>query len=160
MKNIIRLSQNIRETLEKNNEKLDIMGFPFFSSFPTNCCQGTSLLLGLKVKKHFPKSHINIVLGSTRKAEERQYHCWVEIDNKTYDLTIDQFVHWMDKKYNCPDNPIYAANRHPLTKYFFYKKRFSPIEAFTIFCSKHANLEDVIKVHKFLIKKLKDFDWN
>lgn len=160
MENVIRLSQNIREILEKNHKKLDSMGFPFFFDFPKNCCQGASLLLGLEAQKHFLNSHINIVLGSTRKAEERQYHYWVEIDNKIYDLTIDQFIHWIDKKYDCPDNPIYAVSRHPLTKYFFFKKRFSTTEAFTVFCAKHANLEDVINVHKFLIKKLKDFNWD
>lgn len=153
----IKLASDLREVLEKAHTKLDSMGFPFFFDFPVNCCQGSSILLGLEASQNFPSSKIEIILGSTRKRDI--HHYWVEIDGKVYDLTIDQFSSWIDKKYQCPTSPVYAAKKHPLRNYFFYKERYTPIAAYVIFYSKHANLRDVIKVQNLVKKELEPYGW-
>ncbi|HHR6573946.1 TPA: hypothetical protein ACS8DH_001394 [Providencia alcalifaciens] len=153
----IKLASDLREILERTHTKLDSMGFPHFSDFPVNSCQGGSILLGLEASQNFSTSKVEIVLGSTRKRDV--HHYWVEIDNKVYDLTIDQFSSSIDKKYQCPINPVYAAKKHPLRNYFFYKKRYTPIAAFSIFCDGYANLRDVIKVQRLVKKELERYGW-
>ncbi|EOW1267108.1 hypothetical protein PPN86_12410 [Proteus mirabilis] len=137
--------------------KLDSMGFPHFSDFPVNSCQGSSILLGLEASQNFSTSKVEIVLGSTRKRDV--HHYWVEIDNKVYDLTIDQFSSSIDKKYQCPTNPVYAAKKHPLRNYFFYKERYTPIAAFSNFCYGYANLKDVISALSLVKKELERYGW-
>ena len=157
MTKYIKLASDLREILENTHVKLDSMGFPHFSDFPVNSCQGGSILLGLEASQNFSTSKVEIVLGSTRKRDV--HHYWVEIDNKVYDLTIDQFSSLIDKKYQCPTKPVYAAKKHPLRNYFFYKKRYAPIEAFSIFCDGYANLKDVISVLSLVKKELKQYGW-
>lgn len=153
----IKLASDLRKILEKTHTKLDSMGFPFFFDFPVNCCQGSSILLGLEASERFPSSKIEVVVGSTRKRDV--HHYWVEVDNKVYDLTIDQFSSWLDEKYQCPSSPIYAAIKHPLRNYFFYKERYAPISAFSIFCDKHANLSDIISILSLVKKELEPYGW-
>lgn len=157
MTKLIKLASDLRRILEKTHAKLDRMGFPHFYNFPVNCCQGSSILLGLEASQKFPASKIEVVLGSTRKRDI--HHYWVEIDNKIYDLTIDQFSSWIDKKYQCPNYPIYSVKKHPLRNYFFYKERYAPITAFSIFCDKNANLRDVISILSLVRKKLEQYGW-
>ncbi|MGA3699972.1 hypothetical protein ACPAVH_29550 [Enterobacteriaceae bacterium TYF_5] len=157
MTKCIKLASDLREVLEKTHTKLDSMGFPFFFDFPVNCCQGSSILLGLEASQNFSTSKIEIILGSTRKRDI--HHYWVEIDSKVYDLTIDQFSSWIDKKYQCPTSPVYAAEKHPLRNYFFYKERYAPIEVFSIFCDRYANLRDVMSALSLIKKELERYGW-
>ncbi|QEZ91937.1 hypothetical protein [Proteus sp. CD3] len=69
-----------------------------------------------------------LLIGSSRKDDN--HHYWLEVDKKIFDLTVEQFVPWMDKKYHCPASPIYSDKKHPLAGYFFYKKRFSFDDAY------------------------------
>ncbi|MEQ1969468.1 hypothetical protein ABLA30_21375 [Xenorhabdus nematophila] len=155
---LVKLATNIRTVFEKEHQKINDMRIPFFYSFPINSCQGASVFLSMAAQQFFPNADIKIVIGGDRKNED--FHYWLEIDKKIYDLTIDQFISWMDKQYNCPDKPIYAEKKHPLARYFFYKKRFSPVEAYSIFCDRHANERDVVAVYDFLKAELKKLGWN
>ncbi|MDE9569610.1 hypothetical protein [Xenorhabdus bovienii] len=155
---LVKLATDIRKIFEQEHQKINDMGIPFFYSFPINSCQGTSVFLGMVAQQFFPDADIKIVLGGDRKNED--FHYWLEIDKKVYDLTVDQFISWMDKQYNCPDKPIYAEKKHPLAKYFFYKKRFSPIEAYSIYCERHANERGIVIAYDFLKAELKKLGWD
>ncbi|MBI6549930.1 hypothetical protein [Xenorhabdus lircayensis] len=155
---LVKLASDIRTIFEQEHQKINDMGIPFFYSFPINSCQGASVFFGMVAQQFFPDADIKIVLGSDRK--KRVHHYWLEIDKKIYDQTVDQFISWMDEQYNCPDKPIYAEKKHPLTKYFFYKQRFSPVGAYSIYCERHANERDVVIAYDFLKAELKKLGWD
>ncbi|MGJ0626294.1 hypothetical protein [Xenorhabdus bovienii] len=156
---LVKLAADTRTVFEKEHQKINDMGIPFFYSFPINSCQGSSVFFGMVAQQFFPNADIKIVLSSDRK--KREHHYWLEIDKKVYDLTVDQFISWMDEQYNCPDKPIYAEKKHPLAKYFFYKKRFSPVEAFATFCTKDAkNTKATIIAYDFMRAELKKLGWD
>ncbi|MEX3025241.1 hypothetical protein [Proteus sp. STS61-E] len=77
----------------------------------------------------------------------------LKLIKRFFDLTVEQFVSWMDKKYHCPSSPIYGDKKHPLAGYFFYKKRFSLDEEYQIFITKHANEEDVVEAYGVVLLK-------
>ncbi|MDC9597210.1 hypothetical protein [Xenorhabdus anantnagensis] len=155
---LVKLATDTRTVFEKEHQKIDDMGIPFFYSFPKNACWGSSILVSMAVQQFFPDTDIKIVLGGNRKNDD--FHYWLEIDKKVYDLTVDQFISWIDEQYNCPDKPIYAEKKHPLAKYFFYKQRFSPVEAYSICYKQHANERDVIIAYSFLKNELNKLGWD
>jgi hypothetical protein len=98
------------------------MDLPFFCTYPLNCCQGTSILLGQLILDLHSNAEITIVKGSSRKDDN--HHYWLEVDKNIFDLTVEQFVSWMDKKYHCPASPIYGEKKHSLTNYFSISNDF------------------------------------
>lgn len=150
MKKLIKLTSDLRRILEINYAELDPIGFPFINMFPCNCCRGTSVYSGLIANKYFSEHKINIVSGTN--PDQSNGHYWIEIDDKIYDLTIDQFLSWDNLKEQCPDYPIYALDAHPLESHFCHKVNYSPIEAFSFYCCELAESKDVITMYDALIK--------
>lgn len=158
MKTVIKLASDLRNILERDHAKLDSMGFPFINMFPCDCCRGASVFLGLIANKYYPKHAINVVLGTT--LDESNGHYWVEINDKVYDITIDQFSSWDNLKEQYPNYPIYDLDIHPLESYFCHKVRYSPIQAFSLYCSESAMLKDVMAMYDTLVKELEKFGWS
>ncbi|MGM1189335.1 hypothetical protein [Serratia liquefaciens] len=154
---IVQFARDLRLVFENTHDELDDIGMPFFYSFPKNSCQGASVFLSLFLTWLFPDAIIKVVKGSNRKRDE--HHYWVEVNSKVYDLTNDQFNSWLGDKYSGLDSPVYAHEQHPLRSYFFYKERVSAITAYSIFCTKHANLEEVDKAQWVVVKKLREMGW-
>ncbi|WP_274369228.1 hypothetical protein [Morganella morganii] len=158
MKTVIKSASDLRKILERDYTKLDSMGFPFINMFPYDCCRGNSVFLALIANKYYPKNTVHVVLGKTR--DKSKGHYWVEINDKVYDITIEQFSSWDNLKEQCPVCPIYALHSHPLESYFCHKVRYSPVQAFSLYCSESAMLKDVITMNDLLINKLKELGWS
>ena len=154
----IKIAKDLRTIFDKNHDHLNDLGLPFFYSFPTNSCQGASVLLAYYFYRLFPEANTQVVLGSNRKRDENHY--WVELDGKTFDITLDQCQSWLGDKYIDISKPIYESSKHPLRNYFFFKERYSAMEAFSIFCARHANIQSVIAANHFTTKKLKSQGWS
>ncbi|WFC30143.1 hypothetical protein PT008_08105 [Proteus mirabilis] len=147
-KKYIEVAKLLHTIFQQYHERMDL---PFFCTYPLNCCQGASILLGQLILDLHPNAEITIVKGSSRKDDN--HHYWLEVDKKIFDLTVEQFVSWMNKKYHCPASPIYGDKKHPLAGYFFYKQLFSFDEAYQVFITKHANEEDVVEAYGVVLLK-------
>ncbi|ECK6591654.1 hypothetical protein ICC55_002889 [Salmonella enterica] len=154
---ITKLAKDLRRTLEENDNYLGESGMPFFGMFPENCCQGTSVFLGMLLSHFLTRDMIKVVRGSTR--DRLYHHFWVEVDSKIYDLTLDQFHETMNGKYKGIEKPVYGEDKHPLRNYFFYKEKMSAVLAFSIFVQNHANLKDVLPAYQFIRKKIEKMGW-
>ncbi|MBL0640564.1 hypothetical protein JD527_17310 [Aeromonas veronii] len=147
---IEQLARSTRSVFELHHESLT--GLPFFTSFPLNCCQGASVVFGMLVSL-LPTQHmVTVVKGDTR--DRRESHYWLEIDGLIYDLTLDQFQETLGSRFDGINAPLYGAAKHPLQMHFFYKERHSAVLAFSIFCQKHANTEEVDAALQFVRSKL------
>ncbi|WP_023639685.1 hypothetical protein [Dickeya zeae] len=152
------LAKDLRSVLSNNSDYLADAGVPFFGAFPVNCCQGSSVFLGMLLSHFQHYNSIKVIHGSTRN--RIYYHFWVEVNSKIYDLTIDQFHENLGSKYSRIEAPVYGEEKHPLRKYFFYKERMSTTLAFSIFVQKHANLEQILPAYQFIRRELKTMGWN
>ncbi|MCX7132164.1 hypothetical protein [Aeromonas sp.] len=147
---IEQLARSTRSVFELHYESLT--GLPFFTSFPLNCCQGASVVFGMLVKL-LPTQHtVTVVKGDTR--DGRESHYWLEVDGLIYDLTLDQFQETLGSRFDGIDTPLYGAAKHPLQMYFLPAERHSAVLAFSIFCQKHANTEEVDAALQFVRSKL------
>jgi len=158
---IVNFSMAFREVLETHSDELQEMNLPFFFSFPENCCQGASVLLGVLIHQFFRKCSVRVIKGTTRITEPDgdYHHFWVEVSGRVYDLTLDQFVDLLQDRYSEIDRPIFGAIKHPLAGHFYFKKRNSPEAAMREFVTYAANLDEVEKVYKFCIEKLQNKGW-
>lgn len=147
-KKYIEVAKLLHTIFQQYHERMDL---PFFCTYPLNCCQGASILLGQLTLDLYPNTEITIAKGSSRKDDN--HHYWLEVDKKIFTLTVEQFVSWMDKKYHCPASPIYGEKKHSLANYFFYKQRFSFDEAYQIFITKYANEADVVEAYGVVLLK-------
>ncbi|WP_429220242.1 hypothetical protein [Aeromonas veronii] len=136
---IEQLARSTRSVFELHYESLT--GLPFFTSFPLNCCQGASVVFGMLVKL-LPTQHtVTVVKGDSK--DGRESHYWLEVDGLVYDLTLDQFQETLGNRFDGINAPLYGAAKHPLRMYFLPAERHSAVLAFSIFCQKHANTEEV-----------------
>ncbi|MCX2497901.1 hypothetical protein OQ486_13930 [Plesiomonas shigelloides] len=147
---IEQLARSTRSVFEQHYESLT--GLPFFTIFPLNCCQGASVVFGMLVKL-LPTQHtVTVVKGDTR--DRRGAHYWLEVDGLVYDLTLDQFKDTLGSRFDGINAPLYGAAKHPLQMYFLPAERYSAVLAFSIFCQKHANTEEVDAALQFVRSKL------
>ncbi len=144
------LARSTRTVFELHSESLT--GLTLFTSFPLNSCQGASVVFGMLVTL-LPTQHtVTVVKGDTRDGSESHY--WLQVDGLVYDLTLDQFQETLGSRFDGINAPLYGAAKHPLQMHFFYKERHSAVLAFSIFCHKHANLEEVDAALQFVRRKL------
>lgn len=122
-KKYIEVAKLLHAIFQQYHERMDL---PFFCIYPLNCCQGASILLGQLILDLHPNAKVTIVKGDSRK--DNNYHYWLEVDKKIFDLTVEQFVSWMDKKYHCLYSPIYGEKKHPLAGYFSINNDFRLIK--------------------------------
>lgn len=155
---VTKLAKDLRIVLSDNGDYLSDAGVPFFGMFPENCCQGASVFLGMLLSHFLPRNSIKITHGSTRN--RMYHHFWVEVNEKVYDLTIDQFHENLGSKYSKIEKPVYGEDNHPLRQYFFYKEKMSAVLAFSIFVQKHANLEEILPAYQFIRKELEALGWD
>lgn len=158
---IVNFSISFRKVLEAHSDELQKMNFPFFCSFPENCCQGASVLLGMLIHQYFRKCSVKVIKGTTRITEPGgdYHHFWIEVSGRVYDLTLDQFGDLLQNRYSGIDRPIFGAMKHPLAGHFYFKSRSHPVAAMSEFVTYAANLDEVEKVYKFCIEKLRDKGW-
>ena len=78
----------LTDFLERNNNT-EVFKFPHSFSFPTNCCQGSSLLFKLLLEEKYGIERAKIIKG--RKRRKHEFHYWVELDGNIYDLSGHQF---------------------------------------------------------------------
>ena len=154
----LNLALDVRAIFERDHDMLNDLSFPFFFQFPTNCCQSASVFFGICVKQLFPGSQVQIIRGTTR-GDDEYHHYWVVVDKKTYDLTLDQFEEWIEPKFSGVSKPIYAESKHPLAKYFFYKKKVDATDAFVDFITGYANLNEVLNAFNFCYIELQKLGW-
>ena len=115
------LAKDLRRVFERHHEQLNEMGCPFFSTFPENCCQGASIMLGMLAEFFIPTCSVVIIKGSTR-GFGTNYHYWLTIDGRVYDLTLDQFQSTLGNKFDQLRRPLFSSAKHPLRMHFFHKK--------------------------------------
>lgn len=147
------LAKDLRRVFEQHHEQLNEMGCPFFSMFPENCCQGASIMLGMLAEFFIPTCSVVIIKGSTR-GFGTNYHYWLTIDGRVYDLTLDQFQSTLGNKFDQLRRPLFSSAKHPLRMHFFHKKRVSTIDAYLDFCDQYTGAENGLKILLFLAKKL------
>lgn len=155
---VTKLAKDLRIVLSDNSDYLSDAGVPFFGMFPENCCHGASVFFGMLLSHFLPRNSIRVTRGSTRN--RMYHHFWVEVNEKVFDLTIDQFYGNLGSRYSKIESPIYGEDKHPLRKYFFYKEKMNAVLAFSIFVQKHANLEEILPAYKFIRKKLESLGWD
>ncbi|MDQ9205881.1 hypothetical protein QBS70_16380 [Cronobacter sakazakii] len=117
--NYTNLALDIRAIFEMHHKILNALSFPFFFEFPKDSCESASVFFGVCVKQIFPNADVKIVHGTTR-GQSDYHHYWVEIDKKTYDLTLDQFQDSQNS--GNVFSPMYSKQKHPLANLFYYKK--------------------------------------
>ncbi len=78
------LAEQTRAYLEAHRETLDL---PFLHSFPKNCCEIASLVLGYILKDAHPSIEF-IVVKADRPGHGK--HFWLEAEGKIFDITADQ----------------------------------------------------------------------
>lgn len=76
----------------------------FIWQFPRNCCEISSLVLGMLLSIEFPDKYIFFIQGSSEIRTE--HHFWVEIDDEVFDITANQFDEI--------EKPIYGGQAHPV----------------------------------------------
>ncbi|ENC6656014.1 hypothetical protein ABKY47_000414 [Aeromonas hydrophila] len=138
---------------ELHHEQLDEMNFPFFSMFPENCCQGASIMLGMLAEFFIPTCSVVIIKGSAR-GFDTNYHYWLTVDGRVYDLTLDQFQSTLGNKFDQLRHPLFNSPKHPLRMHFFHKNRFSTIDAYLDFCDQYTGAENGLKILQFLARQL------
>lgn len=156
--NHLSLAFDIRTIFEREHEMLNDLSFPFFYQFPKDCCQSASIFLGVCLKQFFPDAEVKIVRGTTR-GDDEYHHYWVEVDKRIYDLTLDQFEKWLEPKFSRVSRPIYSEKRHPLAKYYFYKKKENITDAFVYFITGYANLNEVLNAFNYCYIELRKLGW-
>jgi len=97
---MVSVSKRLLKFFEKNKNTIDL---PFFHSFPKNCCEEASLILGSLLKDEYPSVNVKYVEGQNQNG---QLHYWIEADDLIFDITVDQFS-------NIP-NPLFGKKQHPL----------------------------------------------
>lgn len=147
------LAKDLRRVFEQHHEQLNEMGCPFFSMFPENCCQGASIMLGMLAEFFIPTCSVVIIKGCTR-GFGTNYHYWLTIDDRVYDLTLDQFQSTLGNKFDQLRRPLFSSAKHPLRMHFFHKNRVSTINAYLDFCDQYTGAENGLKILLFLAKKL------
>ncbi|MGL6370242.1 hypothetical protein ACSZNB_11570 [Aeromonas hydrophila] len=150
---IEQLAQDLRGVFERHLDRLDEIHFPFAAMFPENCCQGTSVMLGMLVQLIHPSSQVVIIQGTTRGPAPYS-HYLLKIDGRVYDLTLDQFQSTLGNKFDQLRRPLFSSAKHPLRMHFFHKKRVSTIDAYLDFCDQYTGAENGLKILQFLAKKL------
>lgn len=152
------LALDIRAVFERDHQMLNDLSFPFFFQFPKDSCQSASIFFGTCLQQLFPSVVVKIVRGTTR-GDDVYHHYWVEVDNKIYDLTLDQFEPWLGSKFKGVSKPIYSEKKHPLAKFFFYKQRYDITYAFVDFITGYANLNEVLNAFNYCYIELRKFGW-
>ncbi|MFQ2508871.1 hypothetical protein ACK31R_13580 [Aeromonas caviae] len=147
------LAKDLRLVFEQHYEQLDEMGFPFFSMFPENCCQGASIMLGMLAEFFIPTCSVVLIKGSTR-GFSTNYHYWLTIDDLVYDLTLDQFQPTLGNKFDQLKRPLFCGAKHPLRMHFFHKKRLSTFDAYRDFCDQYTGAEHGLRILQFLARQL------
>lgn len=147
------LAKDLRRVFELHHEQLDEMSFPFFSMFPENCCQGASIMLGMLAEFFIPTCSVVIIKGRTR-GFGTNYHYWLTVDGRVYDLTLDQFQSTLGNKFDQLRRPLFSSAKHPLRMHFFHKNRFSTIDAYLDFCDQYTGAENGLKILQFLARQL------
>lgn len=71
---------------EKNSFK-----FQLFSHFPQSCCEFSSLLLALFLKKHWDIREKIHVLYGVNKDDAYERHVWLRVSSVNIDITAKQF---------------------------------------------------------------------
>ncbi len=152
------LALDIRAIFEKDHQILNDLSFPFFFNFPKDSCQSASVFFGVCLQQLFPDAVVKIVFGKTR-GDGKYRHYWVEVDNKVYDLTLDQFEPWLGSKFTNLSKPIYSVKKHPLANYFFQKQRDDITDAFVKFVTECANLNEVLNAFNYCYIELGKLGW-
>ncbi|MEI8610043.1 hypothetical protein P4S70_14045 [Enterovibrio sp. Hal110] len=148
MKDITKLVECFRVAIE-SSDIAEVL--PFFSHFPQNCCEHTSVFLGFYISLVFPELETEIVRGRNESIHGLQYHFWLEISGQVVDLTIDQF-----KGYSAP---IYAGNAHPLAEAFVEDKRETIGAYMRHYYDKVLEIERFSKAMSSIGCKLKHVGW-
>lgn len=118
---------------------------PFFHSFPTNCCESSSIFLGKFLADRYPNSTVLIVRGANSASEQ---HFWVEINGLVFDITADQYTNILA--------PIYGQETNPLEKTFIKTSKTLAEEAFQQFdlASDDYKIEMIKKINVLLNETL------
>lgn len=157
-KDINKLALDVRAIFEEHCQILNDLSFPFFFDFPKNSCQSASVFFGVCLKQLFPDLDVKIVHGRTR-GDSDHHHFWVEVNEKIYDLTLDQFQSWLGERYDGLNHPVYDVKKHPLAGYFFYKERSNVSDSFIEFITGYANLAEVMNAFNFCYIELQRKGW-
>ncbi|MCS6161884.1 hypothetical protein [Shewanella baltica] len=118
MEDMTKLARSFREAIEVSNIAEEL---PIFEDFPKNCCEHTSVFLGFYVNLKFPDLEIDVISGRNESIHGIEYHLWLEISGKVFDLTLDQFDEY--------HKPIYCEKSHPTARIFIEENRV-PIESY------------------------------
>jgi len=104
------LAEETRAYLEAHRETLDL---PFLHSFPKNCCEIASLVLGYVLKDAHPNMEIMVV-----KADRPGHgmHFWLEAGGRIFDITADQVEEISSPVFGGAFIPL------PLQEYEVYEK--------------------------------------
>jgi hypothetical protein len=122
MEKLIKLAKSLRTIFEERHKELDI---PFFYNFPKNSCEGASMFFGHIAKVMCPEMNISIVKGfRVFEEDDEGYHFWVEINNRIFDLTSDQFDEAkepiINENFEVKHIGFCIEDRQPVSDYLLY----------------------------------------
>lgn len=86
-KKYIEVAKLLHAIFQQYHERIDL---PFFCTYPLNCCQSTSILLGQLILDLYPNTEVTIVKGSSRKDDN--HHYWPEVDKNITSLLCQYMV--------------------------------------------------------------------
>ncbi|MEZ8097227.1 hypothetical protein ACED51_24280 [Photobacterium swingsii] len=125
------LTKCLRSYLKVHHKNIEL---PRLRLFPKGSCETSSLLLGKLLKSEFPDNEVWFVEGRNSNSNER--HFWIEINNKTFDITLDQF--------DGIESPLYGVRSS------FIESRFSEVEKILI--------DDALKTNDYAYNNVSMFE--
>lgn len=149
MQNITNLARTFRNAIEISDIE-EIL--PFFSSFPWNCCEHTAVLFGFYSKLIYPNLKVEVIRGCSDSINGIEYHLWLELNNRIFDLTIDQFDGYSE--------PIYCAKNNPISDEFIEDKRILIYEYMDYYFEKVLERPRFTRALLEIVSKLKELGWN